>query len=86
MAQPKNLFQNDARPGGAQLSLMSLRADWSKESEVRSPCVNVCRMNTVSGYCEGCYRTLEEIACWSAYDATQKRAVLARLPGRRIEP
>jgi len=65
---------------------MDLRVDRTGEAEVASPCINVCRMNTSSGYCEGCRRTLEEIACWSAYDTAQKRAVLAQLPGRRIKP
>jgi predicted Fe-S protein YdhL (DUF1289 family) len=52
------------------------------EAEVASPCINVCRMDAASGYCEGCRRTLEEIACWSAYSAAEKRAVLAQLPTR----
>ncbi len=52
------------------------------ETEVASPCINVCRMDAASGYCEGCRRTIEEIARWSAYSAMEKRAVLARLPAR----
>ena len=52
------------------------------EAEVASPCINVCRVDAASGYCEGCRRTLEEIACWSAYSTMEKRAVLARLPAR----
>ena len=55
------------------------------EAEVASPCINVCRMDA-SGYCEGCRRTLEEIACWSAYSAAEKRAVLALLPERSKKP
>ncbi|MCX7892129.1 MAG: DUF1289 domain-containing protein [Burkholderiales bacterium] len=51
--------------------------------EVRSPCVNVCRMNPRTGYCEGCLRTIDEIAGWSQFGADEKRAVLARLPARR---
>ena len=49
---------------------------------VASPCVEVCRMNPHTGYCEGCCRTLDEIAQWTAYSGAEKRAVLARLPGR----
>ncbi len=51
--------------------------------EVKSPCVNVCRMNARTGYCEGCLRTIDEIAGWSQFTAEEKRAVLARLPARR---
>ncbi len=56
----------------------------AQEEEVASPCINVCRMDAVSGYCEGCRRTLEEIACWSVYSAAEKRAVLAQLPSRKL--
>lgn len=33
---------------------------------VPSPCVSVCQMDPVSGLCRGCWRTLDEIAGWSA--------------------
>ena len=54
--------------------------------EVASPCINVCRMNPDTGLCEGCYRTLDEIAAWSGMSAEERRAVLARLPARRPQP
>ncbi|MFA5912231.1 MAG: DUF1289 domain-containing protein [Burkholderiales bacterium] len=57
----------------------------AQETEVASPCINVCRMDAASGYCEGCRRTLEEIACWSAYSAADKRAVLTRLAARKTK-
>lgn len=48
-----------------------------------SPCINICRMNPDSGLCEGCLRTLDEIARWSAMSDVQKRGVLAQLASRR---
>jgi len=54
--------------------------------EVASPCINVCRMNPHTGLCEGCYRTLDEIAAWSAMSPEEKRAVLAKVPARRPKP
>jgi predicted Fe-S protein YdhL (DUF1289 family) len=51
---------------------------------VASPCVNICRMDEGSGWCEGCLRTLDEIAFWSVLDDDDKRAVLAELPQRRV--
>ena len=54
-----------------------------QEPEVASPCVDVCRMDAASGYCEGCRRSIDEIASWSSYSAAQKRAVLALLPARK---
>ncbi|SAK45544.1 dehydratase [Caballeronia temeraria] len=50
---------------------------------VASPCVDVCRMNPETGFCDGCFRTIDEIASWSAYDDDAKRAVLARVESRR---
>ncbi len=49
---------------------------------VASPCVSICRMDAASGLCEGCLRTLDEIACWSSLDDDAKREVLARLDDR----
>jgi predicted Fe-S protein YdhL (DUF1289 family) len=62
---------------------MSPAALLEQEQEVASPCVNICRMDAASGYCEGCRRSLEEIASWSAYSQAEKRAVLALLPARK---
>lgn len=49
---------------------------------VPSPCINVCRLGEL-GWCEGCYRTLREIAEWTAMSDDQKRAVLAKKDERR---
>lgn len=48
-----------------------------------SPCISVCRMHAASGWCEGCHRTLDEIARWSAMSEAEKRAVWKALPLRR---
>lgn len=53
------------------------------EGPVPSPCVNVCRMNERSGLCEGCLRTLDEIAAWGQASDPQKLAILAQLAERR---
>ena len=55
----------------------------AQAEEVVSPCINVCTMNADTGLCEGCLRTLDEIATWSAMSADEKRAVLVRIPARR---
>ena len=51
--------------------------------DVPSPCIDVCQLDTATGLCRGCLRTMDEIAGWSTYSAVQKRAVLARLGERR---
>jgi uncharacterized protein len=55
----------------------------ASEPPVASPCIDVCRMDEASGWCEGCLRTLHEIATWSLMDDAEKRAVNAQLPQRR---
>jgi len=42
---------------------------------VPSPCISVCRMDAVTGWCEGCFRTLDEIAGWGMSSEAHKRAV-----------
>lgn len=44
-------------------------------ASVPSPCINVCRMNPATALCEGCLRTIDEIAGWSSFDDAAKRAV-----------
>jgi len=50
---------------------------------VASPCINICRMNDATGWCEGCLRTLPEIAAWGSQTEEQRREVLAQLPLRQ---
>lgn len=50
---------------------------------VASPCNSVCRMDPASGFCEGCLRTIDEIACWGTMSEEQRRAVLDELQRRR---
>ena len=42
---------------------------------VPSPCISVCRMDAVTGLCEGCFRTLDEVASWSMATDEEKRAL-----------
>ena len=53
------------------------------EPTVASPCTSVCRMDTRTGWCEGCLRTLNEIAGWSTFDEAEKRRVWQLLGQRR---
>jgi predicted Fe-S protein YdhL (DUF1289 family) len=52
-------------------------------SPVPSPCNSICTIDQVTGYCAGCFRTLDEVAEWSVLDDAEKRAVWAALPDRR---
>ena len=50
---------------------------------VASPCVQVCEMDAVSGWCRGCARSLPEIANWGSASEAVQRQVLDLLPPRR---
>ena len=52
---------------------------------VASPCINVCRMSAATGLCEGCARTLDEIAAWSRMGDEAKRAVWQQIDARRAQ-
>jgi predicted Fe-S protein YdhL (DUF1289 family) len=47
-----------------------------------SPCNQVCRIDSASGLCLGCKRTLEEIADWSMLSHSDKLKLLDRLKTR----
>lgn len=51
---------------------------------VASPCNSVCRIDPQTGYCEGCLRTIEEIAGWGTMSDGQRSAVWAELRERRL--
>jgi predicted Fe-S protein YdhL (DUF1289 family) len=52
--------------------------------DVPSPCVSICRMDAATGRCEGCLRTLDEIAAWSRMDDGQKQQVWALIAERIV--
>ncbi|MFV0279198.1 MAG: DUF1289 domain-containing protein [Rhodoblastus sp.] len=49
----------------------------------QSPCTGVCRMDAASGFCEGCGRSLPEIADWGMM-SDQARAQLRVQLGPRL--
>ena len=52
-------------------------------SDLPSPCVSLCRMDPQQRFCEGCWRTLDEIIEWAQADDARKRAVWSQLPQRQ---
>jgi predicted Fe-S protein YdhL (DUF1289 family) len=53
------------------------------EPDVPSPCVDICRMDAATGWCEGCLRTIDEIAGWASLAPDEKLVVWDRLATRR---
>lgn len=48
-----------------------------------SPCINICRMDPVSGLCEGCLRTIDEIVRWGSAGEEYKRTVWVEIRRRQ---
>ncbi|HEY0906650.1 MAG TPA: DUF1289 domain-containing protein [Methylophilus sp.] len=46
------------------------------EIEVQSPCIGVCTIDDSTGFCQGCFRTLEEIQGWWDLENTAKAAIV----------
>ncbi|AZM96859.1 DUF1289 domain-containing protein [Vreelandella venusta] len=44
-----------------------------------SPCIQVCNIDPASSLCQGCGRTLDEIACWGSMTEAEKTPVWERL-------
>jgi predicted Fe-S protein YdhL (DUF1289 family) len=42
---------------------------------ILSPCIGICLVNE-SGLCEGCFRTLDEIASWRSYSAAHREHLM----------
>ncbi len=77
----------DEAPSPRQAAIDYLRAcaaNIAATGEVPSPCISVCQINAATGCCEGCFRTLDEIAGWSVATPEAKRslwrAIAQRLP------
>ena len=49
---------------------------------IYSPCIRICTINPQTKYCDGCYRTLPEVAKWTRFTEGERDAILADLPVR----
>ncbi|UWU36759.1 DUF1289 domain-containing protein [Rhizobium sophoriradicis] len=49
---------------------------------MQTPCIHVCSIVSVSGFCAGCGRTLEEIGDWMNYTDAERGGIMALLPAR----
>lgn len=54
----------------------------SDDSEIKSPCIDVCELNSAQ-ICVGCWRHIDEIGMWRQLDSEQRKAVIARSIRRR---
>ncbi len=76
----------DHRPALIEQARILLQAAASSPGPVRSPCVSVCRMDAASGLCEGCLRTIGEIAGWADMATDDRLAVWQQIARRAQAP
>lgn len=50
-----------------------------------TPCIKVCVIDPASKLCEGCGRTLAEIAQWGRLSEAERLKIMAELPERLRE-
>lgn len=65
--------------------LTGVLATFGLKTPVPSPCLSVCRMAADTALCQGCFRTIAEIAAWSRMTDDEKRVVWARIEQRLVE-
>lgn len=51
--------------------------------EMETPCISVCVIDKATGLCEGCARSVPEIARWSAMTSAERRAIMLQLASRK---
>ena len=68
---------NTAKTIASHACHISEKGEFDPESQtpVPSPCVSVCCLNAERTYCEGCFRTLDDIRIWAQADNLQRRRI-----------
>jgi predicted Fe-S protein YdhL (DUF1289 family) len=50
---------------------------------VNSPCINICVIDAETDYCQGCYRTVDEISNWMKLGKRERAEIILELEHRR---
>jgi len=53
--------------------------------DIVSPCIGVCAINDSNGFCQGCYRTVEEIREWWNMTYEDREKVMGTLDQRLLD-
>lgn len=54
-------------------------------AEIQSPCIGVCAIDDLTGLCQGCYRTLDEIQGWWDMSRNDQKTLLSILEERQSQ-
>jgi hypothetical protein len=49
---------------------------------IETPCIKVCVLDPASGLCQGCGRSLDEIARWGTMSGEERQSIMGELKGR----
>lgn len=53
--------------------------------EISTPCIGICRLDDATGLCQGCGRSMAQIAAWPRLSEPERKALMAQLPGPRTD-
>ncbi|MGK6319440.1 DUF1289 domain-containing protein [Sphingomonas sp. DT-204] len=56
--------------------------EYSDPARVMSPCINVCVLDSATGWCLGCGRSGDEVEEWTGTTDARRQAILDQLPAR----
>ena len=56
---------------------------FAEPARMETPCIKFCTLDSRSGLCLGCARTIGEIARWSSMTDSERARIMAELPARR---
>ncbi|MFZ2738829.1 MAG: DUF1289 domain-containing protein [Burkholderiaceae bacterium] len=65
-----------------EIEKLARRVRLNPQGEPPSPCLSVCIIGADNGWCQGCFRTIEEVAAWPELDRQAKREVWLRIEQR----
>jgi predicted Fe-S protein YdhL (DUF1289 family) len=51
---------------------------------IETPCIKVCVLDPASGLCQGCARSLDEIARWGTMSDSERGRIMGELKGRIV--
>jgi predicted Fe-S protein YdhL (DUF1289 family) len=55
------------------------------KKKVKSPCIDICKIDKATGLCKGCLRTKDEIKGWKKLAKSEQRAVIDAVALRKAQ-
>lgn len=67
------------------MSMQESIGQGANSEEIQSPCVGICAMSEETGYCLGCYRTIDEIRNWWDMSNAERQETVSACEQRQID-